>query len=177
MTGPIIVINEWNGPPPGVPTAIPQLVFANIDAPSTTPDLIADTIAPGLNSFEKWLQLMVVSPADTSLSNVRLVFSQATPTDASGRPSLSVLYGVGAQYPEFGPTDAPSTVAVKQTTPQRPSAQITPPLPNVVVPLALDNVEGATSVFVTLQLQASIGTQPGAFNFPSNFCVVQYDWA
>lgn len=164
MSAAIIVIDEYNGPTPGAPTlAIPNLVFASIDAPSTTPDLVANTIPAASNSFEKWLQLRVAAAAGNTLTNVKLVFSQTAPLDSTGAASLSVLYGVGADYPQFGPTSDFSTVAVNQT------------LKNSI-PIALDNVEGAVSIFVTLQLQASLGAQPGAFVFPPDFVSVVFDW-
>jgi hypothetical protein len=147
----------------GAVTLIPNLVFASIDAPSTTPDLVQNTIPPATNSFEKWLKVLVASPAPNTLTNVKLVFSQVAPVDSIAAASLSVLYGIGADYPQWGPTDMDSTVAVRPTW-------------KVTVPLDLDNVEGATSLFITLQLQASLGAQPGAFVFPADFMAVVFDW-
>jgi hypothetical protein len=164
MSAPVIVVDEYNGPSPGVQTqAIASLVFASIDANSNTPNLVTNTIPPATNSYEKWLQLRVQSAAPSTLTNVKLVFSAVAPTDSTGAASLSVLYGAGASYPTFGPTMAASTTAVNPT------------LNNSLV-IPLDNVDGATSVFITLQLQASLGAQPGAFNFPSDFYVVVFDW-
>lgn len=164
MAAPVIVIDEYNGANPGTQTmAIPSLVFASVDEPSTTPNLIANTIDPAANSFEKWLQLRVVSAAGGSLTSVNLVFSSTAPLDSIGNASLSVLYGVGADYPQFGPTSATSTTAVNPTL-------------NTTQAIALENVDGAVSVFITLQLQASLGAQPGAFVFPSGFITVTYAW-
>ncbi|MEK7499230.1 MAG: hypothetical protein AAB649_01335 [Patescibacteria group bacterium] len=136
--------SESNGAGETVTDAISNVNFGNADSPNLTP--ASNPIAAGQNSFEKWVRGKF-SGTFTSIANLR--FWKSVGSYVTGE---SIKAAVNASYAT--PVTATSSVATAAV----PTTEGTALVPNAPV------VNPDYSGYVTLQLQTTVSTPPGAVN-------------
>jgi hypothetical protein len=165
MPAPSLQWSETNTSAPLITDGITSFVFASLDANSNTAGLITNRIARGLNSFEKWNRLKVVTPAANTILLFGVWFSATLPQDhAASTSTLALYYGVNAAYAT--PVSSISTVATSLC-----SSNTTIPGAFVTTPA---NTIGAYSGYVTQQIQLQSGVAGGDIVFPSPWMNYQY---
>jgi hypothetical protein len=168
MSLPVIQMDEGNGTSPTITQNIGSIAYASVDQNSNTGGLsAANPILIGTNSFEKWIRARVATAAPNSLTNFEIGFSATAPEDSGGSSSnIALKYGVNASFPGGGPTASTSSVATI-ACPGAANVPINTPA----------NTVGATSGWITTQLQAGGGAAGGNCIFPSPFFSLSYIYA
>jgi hypothetical protein len=139
-----VSFSETNTVSAVVTDSLSNLNFGNIDSPNLTP--ASNPIAAGQNSFEKWIRAKF-SGSFTSVANLR--FYQSAGSYVTGE---SIKAAVNASYATpVSTTSSVATVAVPTVEGSAlvPSAPVTNP---------------DYSGYITLQLQTTVATPPGAVN-------------
>lgn len=136
--------SESNGAGPTVTDSISNVNFGNVDTPNLTP--ATNPIAAGGNSFEKYVRGKF-SGSFTSIANLR--FWKSAGTLVTGE---TIKAAVNASYVQ--PVATTSVVATANV----PTTEGTALAPNA--PSTNPDYSG----YITLQLQTTLSTPPGAVN-------------
>jgi hypothetical protein len=166
VAAPTFVVSESNGATPTITDNVPSTQFAATDTASAAGVALANPVADGANSYEKWQRFKLTGAATTGIISTSVYYGAAVQDNAGSTGTVNLMFTTNHSY--VTPVATASTIATTNanTATSAPGTSITAPA----------NTVSSYSGYVTEQLQFTGSAAGGPCIFASPYRTFQVIW-